>query len=47
MKYKWFVLGWVWRQLTPIEDAEVERGGGRWPGSYTIALTLPLSALLV
>ena len=24
MKYKRFVLGWVWRQLTPIEDAEVE-----------------------
>jgi len=24
MKYKWFVLGWVWRQLTPIENAKVE-----------------------
>ena len=24
MKYKQFVLGWVWRQLTPMEDAEVE-----------------------
>ena len=24
IKYKRFVLGWVWRQLTPMEDAEVE-----------------------
>ena len=51
MKYKRFVLGWVWRQLTPIEDAEVENknklgggGGGRQPGSHTVALTLPSSA---
>jgi len=52
MKYKQFVLGWVWRQLTPMEDAEVENknklgGGGRRPGSHTIALTLPSSASLV